>query len=295
MKKKSDEGLKNTIGLVIPRFDDMFRTYYVTETMRGVCQAASELNMDVLVHLTSKKMTSRQIDIYLGNIYSCSGIIFAEILNNETLLNAVINEKIPSVIMNSVDETLKTGCIAIDNRGGAIAAVDHLVSLGHRHIATITGDLSIQAGRERLEGYKESLKKHGIALNDDLVKKGDFSPISARKAIYEIIRSELYPTAIFVASDEMAQEAVRALTEKKIKVPQDISVIGFDNSWFATQGIVGLTTISQPISTMGEIAVKTLKKMMDAKRTAKFPRIVLPTELVKRESCVSPLKKEDFY
>lgn len=280
---------------MIPRFDDMFRTYYVTEAMRGVLRAASELNMDILVHLTSKTMTSREIHIYLGNIYSCSGIIFAEILNNEKLLNAVINEKIPCIIMNSVDETLRTGCITIDNRGGAIIAVDHLVSLGHRHIATITGDLSIQAGRERLEGYKEGLKKHGIPLNDDLVKRGDFSPISARKAAYEIIRAETYPTAIFVASDEMAQEVVRALTEKKIKVPQDISVIGFDNSWFATQGILGLTTVSQPITAMGEIAVKTLKKMMDLKRTAKFPRIVLSTELIKRESCVSPLKREDFY
>lgn len=288
-------GKINTIGFIIPRFDDMFHTYYVTQIMRSVCQRASESGLDILVHLTSKTLSKELLDMHLANISLCSGIIFADILGNEALLRDVLKEGIHCIVMNYFDKKLDAGCIAIDNKGGAIKAVDYIISLGHQKIATITGDLAIQAGRDRLEGYKESLKRHGISIDENLIKEADFSPQSAKKATLKILESDTYPTAIFVASDEMAVEAINVLQKNKIRVPQDISIAGFDDSWFATQGPINLTTVRQPLSEMGELAVNNLKELIFSKIKITPPKVILPTELVVRESCVAPLRREDFY
>ncbi|NQT06244.1 MAG: LacI family DNA-binding transcriptional regulator [Candidatus Omnitrophica bacterium] len=288
-------GKTNTIGIIIPRFDDMFRTYYITEVMRSVCQRASRSNLDVLVHLTSKDVTQKGARAHLENISLCSGVIFADIQGNEPLLEEVMGEDIPCVVMNYFDKNLNAGCISIDNKGGAKAAVDYIISLGHQRIATITGDLAIQAGKDRLEGYKESLNSHGIPIDDELIKKGDFSPQSAKKCIRAILKADAYPTAIFIGSDEMALEAIKALRDNKIRMPQDISIVGFDDSWFARQGGIALTTIRQPLIKMGEAAVEEIRRTAFSKEKGSPRKIMLPTELVVRESCVPPLRREDFY
>jgi len=285
----------NAIALVIPKFDDMFRTYYVTEIIRSVCRSASELGLDVLLHPIHKKMRPKLIGRNLKGLSFCRGVLFADMQGNENLLDALVKNRIPCIVMNYHDNALRAGCIAIDNKGGAVRAVDYMAALGHRRIAIITGDLNIQAANERLDGYKESLKKNALAIEEDLIIEGDFSPGSARKGMEKIFGLDSYPTAIFVSSDEMAFEAVRFLQEKKIKVPRDISIMGFDNSWFATQCPVALTTIKQPLGQMGRLAVNTLRKMMSSKGKPAYEKRVLQTELVIRESCVSPLRREDFY
>jgi len=288
-------GRINTIGLIIPRFDDMFHTYYVTEIVRGICNTASESGLDVLVHLTAKDLIPRSLGTHLDNISFCSGVIFADIHGNEKLLKEVVGAGTPCIVMNHFDDKLGAGCVAIDNKRGSVNAVDYIISLGHKKIASITGDLGIQAGRDRLEGYKESLKNHGIRVDESLIKSCDFSPQRARKATSELLTLDEYPSAIFVASDEMAAEVVKVLHENKVKVPQDISIVGFDDSWFATQGPLGITTVRQPLGTMAERSVAALVDLIHSKTKVSMTRIVLPTKLVVRESCVSPLKQEDFY
>ncbi|MDB4349360.1 substrate-binding domain-containing protein [Omnitrophica bacterium] len=285
----------NAIGLVIPQFDDMFHTYYITEIMRGICNAASLARLDLLVHLTEKDLDHQKIGSHPADVLFCSGIIFADIQGNEKLLECAINEGIPCVVMNHYDKSINAGCIAIDNKGGAVNAVDYIISLGHQRIAVITGDLSVQAGRDRLKGYKESLRKHGMPIDEALIKEGNFSPQCARKGVSELLDSDTCPSAIFVASDEMAIEVIKTLQQRKVKVPQDVSVVGFDDSWFATQGSIGLTTVSQPLGAMAQRAVNDLRNLILSKTKINPPRAILPTELVIRESCVSPLKQEDFY
>jgi LacI family transcriptional regulator len=301
-KKGKDRKIKagkskkiSILGLVLPRFDDMFRTFYVSEVMRGVCNAASAAGVDILVHLTKKILSERSITTHFENISSCNGVIFADIKGNEKLLNKTIKSGIPCVVINHYDKNLKAGCVAINNKAGAVNAVDYMLSLGHQRIATITGDLDIQAGRDRLEGYKESLNKHSIKIDKSLIIESDFSPVKAREKTAELIRSSTYPTAIFAGSDEIACEVVRTLKRSKLKVPHDISVVGFDNSWFATQGPVALTTVKQPLSAMGERAVRILERMITSGGKKGATKAILPTELVVRDSCVPPLRQQDFY
>jgi len=288
-------GRINTIGLVIPRFEDMFYTFYVTEVLRGVCNTANEAGLDVLIHVTSRDMTDKKLGLHMENLSFCSGVIFADIQGNEKLIDSIVKEEIPCIVINHFDKGLDAGCIAIDNREGAVKAVDYLVSLGHERIATITGELSIQAGRDRLEGYKDSLKKNGMKLDETLIKECDFSPKRARLRALELLDSGDYPTAIFVASDEMAAEVMRTLIGKKLRVPQDISIVGFDDSWFALQGALPLTTVKQPLALMAERAVKNLRDAISSRTKTAFKKDILATELVIRESCVPPLKREDLY
>jgi LacI family transcriptional regulator len=288
-------GKINTIGLIIPRFDDMFHTFYVTEVIRGACNAASEAGLDILVHLTAKDLKPQLIDSHLDNISFCSGVLFADIQGNEELLSEVLDEGTPCVVMNHFDKDLDAGCIAIDNKTGAINAVDYIISLGHKRIATITGDLGIQAGRDRLEGYKESLRNHDLPVDEALIKECDFSPQRARKLALELTDADGPLSAIFVASDEMAAEVIKVLQQRKKKVPQEISVVGFDDSWFATQGPIGITTVRQPLGIMAQRAVNNLRDLISSRTKLAPQKDILSTELVVRESCVSPLKQEDFY
>lgn len=285
----------DTIGLIIPKFEDMFHTYYVSQILSGILQAANEAGFDILIHPTSKALAPKTFSTHLANILFCSGVIFADIQGNEEMLKTVITGGIPCMVINYFDKNLAAGCIAVDNEGGARKAVDYIISLGHQRIAALTGDLGIQAGRDRLEGYRKSLKNHGLGIDAKLIKECDFSPKSARSAVLELIGLDSPPTAIFAASDEMALEALRTLEKNRFKVPQDVSLVGFDDSWFAGQGPVGLTTVRQPLHRMGELAVGEIKKIITSAKKPALPKLVLETELVKRDSCVPPLTKENFY
>lgn len=288
-------GKIRTIGLILPRFDNMFHTFYVTEIMRSICNTANECGLDVLVHLTSKEISNCTAQSHLENISFCSGVIFADVQGNEDLLKHVIDAGVPCIVMNHLDKALNAGCISIDNKGGARDAIEYILSKGHKRIATITGDLAIQAGRERLDGYKQTLKKHGIPIIDELIKECDFSPACAIRRTRELLALSEYPTAIFVASDEMAVEVIKTLLKKKVRVPQDISVVGFDDSWFATQGPVALTTVKQPLNAMAQKAVSDIKNLLYSKTKMAPSKKTLPTQLIVRESCVSPLRQDDFY
>jgi len=189
----------------------------------------------------------------------------------------------PVVVMNNFIDELPVNCIGIDNEGGAKKAVDYLVGLGHNKIATITGDLVVQAGRSRLDGYVRSLNTKGIALNEEYIQKGDFSLASARNATKRLLKVKPRPTAIFAASDEMALEVIKEVEAEGLRVPRDISVIGFDDNTAITP-VYPLTTVHQPLMRMGEMAIIEFAQML-RKKKAKPLKMLLATEIVERESC----------
>lgn len=212
------------------------------------------------------------------------GVIFADIIENTKQVEAIAEEKFPCIVINNIIEGLAVNYIAIDNKKGAFAAVEYLISLGHKHIATITGGLITQAAQHRLEGYKSALKQKGIAIKEDYIVKGDYSRRSARVAMEKFLKLEEPPTAVFVASDDMALEAIEVIIEKGLKVPEDISVVGFDDNPASIYGPVALTTVRQPLFEMAKLAVKELNSIISGKKKSAV-KTILPTELVIRESC----------
>jgi LacI family transcriptional regulator len=270
-------GKSNVVSLVIPRYEGMFYSFYVLELIRGIGTLCQALKLDLLLSLTDSRSPL--------NLKGSGGVIFADIIGNRQQLEDAFASGIPCVVINNLVEELDVNCICVDNAGGAEEAVNYLVSLGHKRIAHIAGDLITQAAAQRLEGYKKGLKKNNIALDEELIFKTDYSRGQARAAADKLLKMPDRATAVFVASDSMALEVMAVARESGKVIPKDLSLVGFDDNPSGLYGPVALTTVRQPLIKMAEESVKLLNGLMISKKKEKPQRIILPTEFVIRESC----------
>lgn len=273
------KGFNSAIGFVIPGYPGIFYSFYAIELIRGIGHACEELNLDLVFHITNGFN-----DLNTGSV---GGIVFADIIENRRQIESALKSGIPCMVINNIVDDLDVNYIGIDNfKGGEIAA-EYLTALGHRRLASITGSLQTQAGKQRLEGFRSCLEKAGISLMADYIFEGDYSRRSAREGIEKLLSLEHKqpPTAVFVASDDMALEVISVVIEKGLKVPEDISIIGFDDNPSALYGSVALTTVRQPLFRMAEEAVKCLNSIIQGE-TAEFIKKVLEPELVVRDSCM---------
>jgi len=270
-------GKSNVVALVIPRYEGIFYSFYALELIRGIGTLCEALKLDLLLHLTDSKSSL--------NLKGIGGAIFADIISNRPQLEEALVNKIPSIVINNYVEDLEVSCIAIDNKKGAQEAVNYLIGLGHKKVAHITGDLVTQAAAWRFEGYKRALKKNNIEFRQDYVFKTDYSRGQARQAAEKLIKMPDAPTAVFVASDSMALEVMAVAKELRLNLPKDLSIVGFDDNPSGLYGPVALTTVRQPLIKMAEESVKELNLLIAGKGKGKIKKILLPTELVVRESC----------
>jgi len=270
-------GKSNVVALVIPRYEGICYSFYVLELIRGIGTLCDALKLDLLLLLTDVRS-----DL---NLRGVGGIIFSDIIGNRHQLEDALGRGIPCVVVNNYIYDLEVSCIAIDNKGGAEKAVEYLISLGHKKIAHITGDLVTQAASQRLEGYKKVLQKNNISLKEEYIFKTDYSRGQARLAAEKLVKMADPPTAVFVASDSMALEVMAVARELGKEIPRDLSIVGFDDNPSGLYGPVALTTIRQPLIQMAEESVKELNLLIGLEKKPKFKKIMLPAELVVRESC----------
>ena len=269
-------GKSNVVALVIPRYEGIFYSFYALELIRGVGTLCEALKLDLLLHLTDNRSVL--------NLRGVGGIIFADIIGNTDQIKDASASGVPCVVINNYAKDLNVNSVSIDNTGGAESAVDYLISLGHEKIAHITGDIVTQGAAQRFEGYKKSLKKHGITPEERYIFRTDYSRGQARAAAEKLIRMSDPATAVFVASDSMALEVMAVARESGKKIPDDLSIVGFDDNPSGLYGPVALTTVRQPLVQMAQEGIKRLNVLI-SKKESKLERIVLPTELVIRESC----------
>ncbi|MCA9401789.1 MAG: substrate-binding domain-containing protein [Candidatus Omnitrophica bacterium] len=282
----SSKKRKPTYVLVIPRFEDIFHSFYAGEVIRGASLSASRLNADFLIHITDRTNHSGWLDSSLLDHHFVDGILFADIDNDLNLPKKVIRYGMPCVVLNNViDEPINY--VAIDNKKASMEVVNYLIRQGHRDIATISGDVSTQAGMMRLEGYREALLQNDITSPRSYVTFGDFLRTPARQAAKKLLKLKKRPTAIFAASDVMALECLDVAKSLSIRVPKDLSIIGFDNNPLLETADIKMTTVSQPIVEMGRLGLENLSRIAQGKLQLPHKQI-LPTKLIKRESVGSP-------
>jgi len=272
-------GKSNVVALVIPRYEGVFYSFYALEVIRATGTLCEAFKLDLLLHLTDSHSRNPL------NLRGVGGLIFSDIIGTRFQVEEAIAASMPCVVINNYVQDLPVSCIAVDNAGGAESAVNYLISLGHKKIAHITGDVATQAAALRLEGYENALKKNNIALNQEYIFKTDYSRGQARGAAGEIFKMTNGPTAVFVASDAMALEVMAVSRELGKNIPNDLSIVGFDDNPSGLYGPVALTTVRQPLIRMAEEGVKELNRLMISKKGEKIRKIILPTELVVRESC----------
>lgn len=278
---------KKSFVLVVPSFEDIFNSFYAGEIIKGVTLGASRHKIDVLIHITDRFDHRTWLDFSILDKDYIDGIIFGDIDNDVELVKKVISRRIPAIVLNNLLKE-PINCISIDNYKATINIVNHFIRLGHRKIATIAGDMSTQAGQMRFNGFCDALKQANIQIPRFFLAEGGFLRTPARESAMRLLKMKNRPTAIFAASDVMAMELLDVAKKHQIKVPEDLSVIGFDDNPLNATSSVPLSTVSQPLVEMGRLGVEQLNLISLAK--AKLPvKIVLPTKMVLRKSTAAPL------
>ncbi|MBC8210509.1 MAG: GntR family transcriptional regulator [Gammaproteobacteria bacterium] len=217
-----------------------------------------------------------------GVIASC----FPRIENTLQSLKQVL--PVVAIDNGSADKTIPS--VIIDNFNAVVDSFDHLYALGHRRIGFMTGLEDSDVGKDRCAGYRNGLNKHGLDMDETLVYRGNYSFKSGLKGADYFLSLDKLPSAILCANDSMALGAIRELDNHGIKVPQDISIIGFDDIDVASQVIPALTTIAAPIEDISNHAFDLLLSMIQGE-TLENKHIALPAKVVVRQSCAYVNKK----
>lgn len=174
--------------------------------------------------------------------------------------------------------------VVIDNMHGAALAVDHLVELGHHRIGHLMGPPDNILTVTRAEGFRQAMKRYGLTIRPDWMLKGDFSLASGAEAAHRWLALEDRPSAIFCSSDAMACGFIGELHKRGIRVPEEVSVVGFDDIDIAAHFVPALTTIAQPRDLIGQTAAKTLFAVMQGQGGEQLQKQVLEVELIRRQS-----------
>lgn len=210
------------------------------------------------------------------------GILFADIDNDVNVVKNAIRRGMPCMVLNNIlDEPINY--VAVDNWTAAYNIVKLFHRQGHSEIATIAGDVSTQAGLKRLEGFREALAELDIKTPRTYITFGDFLRTPARTAAKKLLNLKKRPTAIFAASDVMALELCHVAQEMGMRIPDDLSVVGFDDNPLIQSSSFPLTTVSQPLAEMGRIGAEKLFQITRGKLQLPYKEI-LPTKLMQRKT-----------
>lgn len=211
------------------------------------------------------------------------GIIFSRVSDESRVLRVLSRNRVPMVVIDRTLDSEGVPTVVLDNyRAGEIAA-EHLISLGHRRIACISGSPKIHLARERVSGFRETLGRHGLELPDSHLHEGDFGYECGIEGIRRFLSAGIEMTAVWGGSDLVALGAIAELGRRQLSVPRDVSVIGTDDIEFARISFPALTTVRQPFQEMCRRAVELIMLQARGERPAST-RVVLAPELVVRES-----------
>jgi LacI family transcriptional regulator len=274
----------DTINLLVPRTAGVvFAEPFFSSIIESVAETCSKLGYFLMLSMITPEMEQSFYHRVLRGRH-IDGVILASHDIDDPILPLLIKDRVPLVLIGSHPYLQTVSCIDAENREGARQAVAHLIGLGHSRIGAITGPLQMEAAIARRNGYKQALLEAGIPINPTLIAHGDFTQESGYRAMQRLLLTEPRPTAVFAASDLMADGALRAIREAGLVVPDDLALVGFDDSPLAQYSNPPLTSIRQPLAEMGSTAVQTL---IDQIRNPDRPttQLYLPTTLIIRRSC----------
>jgi LacI family transcriptional regulator len=273
------------IGIIIPEaVITLFADPFFAHLLSGITQTCNTQRYNLMLSLFNDPASSEEM--YRRVILSghLDGVIVASTRLEEPLITRLLDDGVPFVLVGRYPDT-RVHYVDIDNVAAARMAVEHLIRLGHRRVATIAGPQSMTSGQDRLAGYRQALEAHRLAVDEALVVEGDFTEMGGTMAARQLLARS--PTAIFAASDIMAVGALKALREAAVRVPEDVALIGFDDVPIAAALEPALTTVRQPIEDLGSTAADLLLDLLEnpPDERASAHRIILPTQLLIRDSC----------
>lgn len=276
-------GRTQVLGLVVPMaVTSIFADPYFPLLIQGISSACNVHGYSIMLWLAEPAFERRMAGqiLYSGLI---DGVIVASAVTDDPIIKDLVKGKnVPFIMIGRHPEDPTVSYVDVDNRAGAAHAVEHLIRLGKRHIATIRGPHTMVVGMDRYQGYVDALVQAKIEIDPQLVAEGEFSEAGGYEAMQKLVPHQ--PDAIFAASDMMAVGAMLAIDEAGLKIPDDIAVVGFDGIPASARTDPPLTTVRQPITRCGALAAQLLIEMIDNPPSTPH-RMILSTELDIRKSC----------
>ena len=268
---------KNLIGLIMPDIAYPF----AFEVMKGVNKAIAESEFDLLVYTTGdvrksgRAFAEQKYVSILANSVS-DGVIIVAPVTAEFKMDA------PIVSIDPAMSNPNYPSVHATNYQGAIDAMEYLIGLGHRRIGFISGRAELESSNRRLMGYQDSLNKAGISIEEDLIASGDYTTETGFTCARKLLTMKNRPTAIFASNDQMAMGVIQAAQEMGLRIPEDLSLVGFDN--ITESKYLNLTTVDQFIFQMGYVATEMLIKIINGVPLDEETNRV-QTKLIVRNSC----------
>jgi DNA-binding LacI/PurR family transcriptional regulator len=277
----------HSVGVVITEpTTKLFGDPFFSPLLKGIYAALADRQLLMVMLAPQSPKDLELAQNYLLD-HHVDGVILASLHGDNPLPSELREHDIPMVVCGRPPKSVKASCVDSDNRQGGALAVNHLLSLGRKRIAIISGNLDMPSAVDRLNGYRDALTAAGIKLDPTLEEVADYLPQRAHMAMERLLLNHPDVDGVFASSDLMAAAAVRVLHQARKRVPEDIAVIGFDDSPTAYATRPPLSSIRQPIEELGREAVNILMQEMDAP-SAEPRQVIFATELIVRESTVSP-------
>jgi LacI family transcriptional regulator len=266
----------NVIGILVADLEP-----FSTELLKGAADAIRGSGFELVVYSAGGR-TSDHVGWERRYLSRLSGtLVDGAVLVTPTVVDVNYGAPIVAVDPHTGPSELPT--IDSDNLRGARLATEHLLELGHHRIAMLTGRPDLQSAQLRERGYREALEAAGIPVDDELLQSGGFDPDESAAAARRLLDSDTAPTAIFAANDVSALATLEVAAELGLRVPEDLSVVGFDNIPESALSVPPLTTVEQPIREMGHRSVELLIRLIRGQH-ADATHITLTTRLVVRQS-----------
>jgi DNA-binding LacI/PurR family transcriptional regulator len=272
------------IAMLVPEMDNL----YYGRIVDCVVEEAERHGLGVLL-CSTRNQTLRQetyIDLLLSG--AISGLLYLGSHQANKRLATAISDGLPVVVLDEpIMDLPPVDCVVMDDYAGAFQATSHLLQIGHRRIAFVAGPAELGSVKERRRGYHDALANAGIDMDPQLTLYGSFSEQFGMSAMPHLMRGSATPTAVFAASDLIALGFLAAADTHGIRIPDDLSIVGFDDLRFAEYVRPRLTTVHSPIDRLAQLGVTLLYDRLQD-RVLEARSEVLPVSLVVRNSTVSP-------
>jgi len=274
-------GRSRTIGLLVPNLDNG----YVGTITLGIDKVLSRINCDLVLYASHHQPSKETYYVHTIVNGITEGLLLIAPQYTNTYLDMLRAHDFPYVFIDQSEPTENSSIVEAENYQGAYEATRYLCNLGHRRIAFIMGALNVQSARERLRGYTAALIDCNIPLQQNLILEGNYQQQGGYEAAKHVLNNvDPPPTAIFASNDISAFGAMDAVREHGLSIPDQISIIGFDDVPQASLVYPKLTTVRQPLEQMGQIAAETLMERIKDKGCPP-QRITLATQLILRDTC----------
>ncbi|MEQ6377815.1 catabolite control protein A [Bacillaceae bacterium S4-13-56] len=268
-----------TVGVIIPDISSVF----FAELARGIEDIATMYKYNIILANSdqNKEKELHLINTMLGK--QVDGLIFMGGSISEEHITSFKTSQVPIVLAATLDDSKEISTVNINYERAAYDAVKYLVENGNKKIGFITGPIETAIDNEKYKGYQTALHEASIEVDEELIIQGDYSYDSGMEAVDQFFNLTNPPTAIFVSSDEMALGVIHGVQDRGLSVPQDVEVVGFDNTRLATMVRPTLSTIVQPMYDIGAVSMRLLTKYMN-KEQVDETKVVLPHRFVERDS-----------